>query len=229
MIEVAAGNQHFVALKSDGTVWTWGSNSNGQLGNNTTTNNPTPIQVTSLSGSFIAVGAGTNFSVALRNDGTVWAWGYNADGELGNASTTQSLIPVQVSSLGSDVIVAISSGGGNTFALQNNGTLWTWGLNANGQLGNGTTTSSSSAVQVTGITTSTAGITGLGSGSSALHSLALVGNSAIYGWGDNASGDLGNGSTTQQTSPVLSSAVSSSPPLVAPTITLTEPDGAVQF
>jgi alpha-tubulin suppressor-like RCC1 family protein len=227
MIQVAAGNQHVVALQSNGTVWTWGSNSNGQLGNNSTTNSSTPVQVTALSGTFIAVGAGVNFSVALRSDGTVWAWGANPDGELGNSTTTQSLTPVQVTGLNG--IIAISSGGKNTFALQNNGNLWTWGLNGNGQLGNGTTTSSSTALQVTGLTTTTAGVTGLGTGSSALHSLALIGNSAIYGWGDNTNGDLGDGTTTQRTSPTLASTVSNSPPVVAPTITLTEPGGATQF
>jgi alpha-tubulin suppressor-like RCC1 family protein len=93
-IGIAAGYDHAVAMKTDGTVWTWGSNSNGQLGNGTTTGSVTPVQVSGMSG-VAAVAAGEKDTVTLKIDSTVWAWGYNLYGQLGNNSTTDSSIPVQ--------------------------------------------------------------------------------------------------------------------------------------
>jgi hypothetical protein len=87
-----------VALKSDGMVWSWGDNSRGQLGDDTTTDRPTPIQVSGLSG-VTAVAAGNHHTVALKSDGTVWAWGENSKGQLGDDTTTQRLTPVHVSGL----------------------------------------------------------------------------------------------------------------------------------
>ena len=91
---VAAGNEHSLALKSDGTVWAWGSNSNGQLGDNSTTDHAVPVQVSGLT-NVTAIAAGVNFSLALKSDGTVWAWGYNGSGQLGDSSTTDRWTPVQ--------------------------------------------------------------------------------------------------------------------------------------
>ena len=96
--QIAAGGLHTVALKSDGTVWAWGYNGYGQLGDGTTTNRLTPVQVSSLSG-VTAIAAGVYHTLALKSDGTVWAWGYNGDGRLGDGTTTNRTTPVQVSSL----------------------------------------------------------------------------------------------------------------------------------
>ena len=89
---------HTVYLKNDGTVWAWGNNGNGQLGDGSTTQSTTPVQVSGLSG-VIAIAAGGTHTVALKDDGTVWAWGNNSNGQLGDGSTTQSTTPVQVSGL----------------------------------------------------------------------------------------------------------------------------------
>jgi Regulator of chromosome condensation (RCC1) repeat/Carboxypeptidase regulatory-like domain len=133
-----AASNFTVFLKGDGTVWAWGSNSNGQLGNGTTTDSSTPVQVSGLSG-VTAVAAGSAHAIALKGDGTVWAWGSNSNGQLGNGTTTDSSTPVQVSGLSG--VTAVAAGSAYTIALKGDGTVWAWGSNSNGQLGNGTTDS----------------------------------------------------------------------------------------
>ncbi len=98
---------HTVHLKSNGTVWVWGNNTNGQLGNGTTTNSAVPIQLSGLS-DVKTLAAGNDFTVSLRNDGTVWAWGNNTNGQLGNGTTTQSSTPLQVNGLTG--VTAIAAG-----------------------------------------------------------------------------------------------------------------------
>src|SRR3989337_940501 len=92
--QISAGWNHTIALKSDETVWTWGNNDDGKLGNGTNTSSNTPIQVSGLSGTFAAIACGGWHSAVLKSDGTVWTWGYNDDGQLGNGGTTTSYIPV---------------------------------------------------------------------------------------------------------------------------------------
>jgi alpha-tubulin suppressor-like RCC1 family protein len=107
VIAISAGSDHTVALKNDGTVWTWGYNGSGQLGNGAALDespNPTPTQVPGLSG-ITAIAAGTYHSLALKNDGTVWGWGYNGHGQLGNNTITDSSVPVQVQGLLGPVVV----------------------------------------------------------------------------------------------------------------------------
>ncbi|GFO65029.1 carboxypeptidase regulatory-like domain-containing protein [Geomonas paludis] len=129
---IAAGSStHNVILKTDGTVWTWGTNEYGQLGNGTVEDNYLPIQVQGLSG-VKAVQAGGWFSVALKNDGTVWTWGINGSGQLGSGNTTNSTRPVQVQGLTG--VTAIASGNSYTLARKSDGTAWGWGDNFMGQL-----------------------------------------------------------------------------------------------
>jgi alpha-tubulin suppressor-like RCC1 family protein len=189
-----ATSNHTVYVKNNGTVWTWGSNSNGQLGNGTTgTDSSTPAQVSNLTG-IIAIAAGFAHTVALKNDGTVLAWGSNSNGQLGNGTTTDSSTPVQVSNLTG--ITAIAAGFAHTVALKNDGTVWAWGSNSNGQLGNGTMgtgTDSSTPVQVIGL----AGMIAVAAGQS--HSVALrnivglINDGTVWAWGSNSNGQLGNG------------------------------------
>jgi alpha-tubulin suppressor-like RCC1 family protein len=94
IVSVAAGADHTVVLKNDGTVWTWGNNSNGQLGDGTTIQSDAPVQAGGISG-ITAVAAGNQYTAALKVDNTVWAWGNNSYGQLGNGATTGSLTPVQ--------------------------------------------------------------------------------------------------------------------------------------
>ena len=133
MPQLAAGSNHTVALRNDGTVWTWGDNSFGQLGNGDTSSSSTPVQVTALSGmTFTAVAAGSHHTVALRNDGTVWAWGNNDCGQLGNSDTSSSSTPIQVAALSGMTITTVAAGSRHTVALRKDGTVWSWGYNGTG-------------------------------------------------------------------------------------------------
>jgi hypothetical protein len=154
-------------LKNDGTVWAWGYNGDGELGNGTNTDSNVPVPVSGLSG-ITAIAGGGYHSLALKNDWTVWAWGYNEYGQLGNGTNTDSNVPVPVSGLSG--ITAIAGGEYHSLALKNDWTVWTWGWNGYGQLGNGTNTDSNVPVQVSGLT----GIMAIAGGGS--HSLAIYPN-----------------------------------------------------
>jgi len=147
---------HVLALKKDGTVWAWGLNNAGQLGDGTTTNRATPVQVANLN-QVVAIAAGGmgwyrspmgGHSLALKADGTVWAWGLNNAGQLGDGTTTNRATPVQVSSL-TDVVL-IGAGAFHSVAVKKDGTVWAWGGNVYGELGDGTTTGRPTPVQMVG-------------------------------------------------------------------------------
>jgi alpha-tubulin suppressor-like RCC1 family protein len=194
MTAIAAGYAHSLALREDGTVWAWGSNFAGALGNGSTAAfSPSPVQVAGLSG-VRAVAGGLGYSLALREDGTVWAWGDNQFGQLGTGSSADSsLTPVQVAGLSG--VRAIAGGYSHGLALREDGTVWAWGRNVNGELGNGTTTDSLTPVQVVGLS----GVTAI---SGSYHSLALRSDGSVWAWGDNQLGQLGNGTTTDSLTPV---------------------------
>ena len=203
-VVIAAGNNHNLAILSDGSAWAWGWNGYGQLGNNTTVDSSVPVKITTLTSSpgaaVVAVSGGYAHSLALKSDGTVWAWGYNGSGQLGNNTTTNSSIPIQVAGLSQ--ITAIAAGSNHSLALDSSGNVWAWGYNAFGQLGNNTTVDSSIPVQVenpTG-TTTLSNIVAISAGS--LHSLALDGNGNVWAWGYNSSGQLGNATTVNSSLPV---------------------------
>jgi len=191
MPTVLAGEGHTVALRSDGTVWSWGDNGYGQLGRGTVDKgSPIPTQVGNLS-DIVAIAAegGASFlktghTVALKSDGTVWTWGNNENGQLGLGTTDKgSSVPVQVPGL-SDV-VAIAAGSLHTLALKSNGTVWAWGYNYYGQLGNGTKGSSSVPVQVTGLNAVTS------ISAQYLQSVAVRSDGTVWTWGSNFFGYLG--------------------------------------
>ena len=181
IISVSAGSSHTVALKSDGTVWRWGS---GTL---------TPVQVSGLTG-VIAVSAGGDHTVALKSDGTVWAWGSNSFGELGDGTTTNRSTPVQVSGLTG--IVAVSSGSSYTVAVKSDGTVWAWGYNGYGALGDGTTTNRLTPVLVSGLTSVVA------FSASSFNTTALRSDGTVWAWGRNNMGQIGDGTTTNRLTPV---------------------------
>jgi len=188
LVDIAAGAVHDLALKSDGTVWAWGSNSFGQLGNNTSginTKSPIPVQVSGLSG-VVDVAAGRLHSLAVKSDGTVWAWGRNSSGQLGNTTITSlSSVPVQVSGLNG--VISVGAGSLHSLAVKSDGTVWAWGSNSSGELGNNTVINSLIPVQVSGLT----GITAVSAGEA--HSLAVKSDGTVWAWGSNGSGRLGNG------------------------------------
>ena len=199
---IAAGgafNHHSLALKSDGTVWAWGANSAGQLGNGSFTGSNTPVQTSGISG-VTAIAGGVSHSLALKSDGTVWAWGYNGGGELGNGTYTDNNTPVEVNGLSG--VTAIAGGGFHGLALKSDGTVWAWGYNVSGQLGNGTNTTSNTPVQVSGLS----GVAAIAGGG--IHSLALNSDGTGWAWGYNLDGELGNGTYTDSNTPVEVSGLS---------------------
>lgn len=205
IIAITAGRAHTVVLDSAGRVWAWGLNINGQLGDgqggdlgdysaipqliNFTVADPVNI---------VALVAGSNHTVALDNQGTIWTWGDNWSGQLGNATKIRELRPVRLDLPNLPQFVAITAGASHTAALDSEGKVWTWGLNAHGQLGDGqggTLNAYSDTPQrlnLTGITAITAGRD---------YTIVLDSEGAIWTWGDNWSGQLGDGTMVRQLTP----------------------------
>jgi alpha-tubulin suppressor-like RCC1 family protein len=191
---VSGGNSSTHFLLSDSTVWNCGSNFNGQLGDGTTTDTPIPVQASGLTNVIAVAGSsGGAHTLFLKGDGTVWACGANWYGQLGNGTTTDSHIPVQVPISG---IIAVSASVGHTLFLKSDGTVWACGHNYVGELGDGTTTDRHTPVQCSGLT----GITAIAAGG--YHSLFLKSNGTVMACGGNGSGHLGIGSYTTQLLPV---------------------------
>ena len=197
-VKVSASN-HTLSLKSDSTIWAWGSNSSGQLGIGTTTDSSTAVQVSQASGLSYAtsVSAGLEFSMAVDNSGNIWAWGSNTFGQIGDGTTIDRWTPVQVSQAGGLTgVTAVSAGYTHAVALRNDGTVWTWGDNSSGQLGNGTTTGRATPIQVNGLSSVIAIAAGYD------HTIVLKKDGTIWTWGGNSYGQLGNGSHTASYTPI---------------------------
>jgi len=194
VVAVAASGGSSYALKSDGTVWAWGDNTYGQLGDGTTVERDTPVLVSGLSG-ITAIAAGGGHSMALNSGGAVWAWGDNGKGQLGDGTTTDRHSPVPLSGFGG-VVTAIACGYAHSVALKSDGTVITWGANGAGQLGDGTATDRLSPVQAAGLS----GVTAVSAGHD--HTAALKSDGKVMAWGANGSGQLGDGTTTGRGAPV---------------------------
>ncbi|WP_233582418.1 RCC1 domain-containing protein [Corallococcus sp. CA053C] len=195
---VAAGYSHSLVVRPDGTVWAAGNNSGGRLGNGSTVNSTTPVQVSGVSG-IVAVSTAYSHSLALRSDGTVWAWGDNTSGQLGDGTTVQRLTAVQVSGLSG--VVAVAAGGSFSVALRDDGTLRTWGNNSHGQLGDGSTTNR----LLPGPVSNLGGVTSISAGGS--HVLALRSDGVLWSWGGNDSGQQGDGTSSDRLTPLQVSGV----------------------
>ena len=198
---VAAGGSHGLALKSDGSaVHAWGKNSNGQLGDATTTQRTSPITVGGLSSYTItAIDAGQNHSLALTSTGNIYAWGLNDKGQLGDGTTTQRMSPVQVSEPESITFVAIAAGVDHNLAVDSQGRAWSWswGYNNYGNLGDGTfTTPRTSPVRVTQNGAQSTGMTKvLSVGASAYTSYVVRADGSLWGFGYNFYSQLADGTT----------------------------------
>ena len=194
IVAIASGGASFnMALKSDGTVYAWGYGGNGELGNNGKANSNLPVQVlgplgTGYLSNILAIAAGNDQCLALKSNGTVWAWGDDGEGQDGDNSpgTSANLVPVQVSGLTG--ITAVAGGDDNSMALKSDGTVWTWGDNSFGELGNGSITPGISYVPVQA--TSLSGVF-ISIASFWRHNMALKSNGTVWAWGDNSGGGLG--------------------------------------
>jgi hypothetical protein len=160
--------------------------------------NPNPVRVASLD-NVNAVAAGMRFSLALRNDGTVRAWGENEWGQLGDGTTSNRDVPARVPGLND--VIAIAAGHYHSLALKSDGTVWAWGDNKSGELGDGTTTHSSTPVRVKGLS----GILAIAAGEA--HSLALKSDGTVWAWGNNESGQAGDGTQNSPDSPAVTTPV----------------------
>ena len=189
--QIEAGLYHSISLKSN-TLWAWGDNRYGQLGDGTTTNRWSPVQI-GTDTNWISIAAGWMHTIALKSDGTIWAWGRNEYGQLGDGTTTNRSWPVQIGT--DNYWVSIAAGGEHTIALKSDGTLWAWGFNGYGQLGNGTE-NKWSPVQV-GMDTNWISIAG-----GWCHTIALKSDGTLWAWGRNEYGQLGDGTTTNRWWPV---------------------------
>ena len=205
------GHSAAIFSNNTGSIKSWGYNAFGQLGNNTTTNSAVPVNVVSLTNSnppttanltgITAVSVGGDHTLALKNDGTVYGWGFNAFGQTGN-NLVENGDPVarQVQTAGPTGapltnVTRVAAGGNHSLALIN-GVVWAWGFNGNGQLGNGTTTTSQTPLPVPALS----GVTAIAAGGS--HSLALDASGAVWAWGYNGFGQLGNNTITDSNVPV---------------------------
>jgi uncharacterized repeat protein (TIGR02543 family) len=204
------GGEHSSALSSAGRVFTWGSNGNGQLGNNTTTTSYVPIEITNqfvLSGDdkIIQISMGVNHSSALSSAGRVFTWGYNIYGQLGNETISTSLVPIEITNRfglsDDDQIIQLSMGAYHSSALSSIGKVFTWGRNNYGQLGNDTISTSPVPIEITnrfGLSDDNK-IIQLSMGVE--HSAALSSAGKVFTWGRNNTGQLGNGTTTDSLVP----------------------------
>lgn len=193
---IEPGTGHTIARKTDNTIWTWGLNNSGQLGlGDTTTNRATPTRVVT-SKDWSAVAAGIGHTLACKTNGTLWAWGDNGYGQLGDGTVIDRTTPRQInSSTGWSMLAA---GASHTMALKNNGTLWAWGYNFSGQLGlgdSGPGSDRADPIQVgAGVDWSI-----LAAGNS--HTVACKTTGTLWSWGLNTYGQLGLGDTITRTAP----------------------------
>jgi alpha-tubulin suppressor-like RCC1 family protein len=186
--KVATGMDYALALKADGSVWAWGANDAGQLGVGSTTASIVPLQVGIPSSSVITEIAARNHSMALQNNGSIWAWGKNEVGQLGDDTTTNRTTPVQVVDIADARAVAVA--GTWSLALRNDGSVWSWGDNDSGQLLDKTKTQRHYPVKTQGLTD----VVALTTGPAFVAVVKFEGN--VLAWGSNPSGQLGDGSAT---------------------------------
>ena len=190
---IAVGGNHTAAITASGKVWTWGGNDDGELGDGTLSPRKYPVEVPGLSG-VTAIAAGNSNTLAVGPGGTVWGWGWNAYGQLGDGTTVaRRLKPVQA--IGLNGITQVAVGNAHALALGSNGTVYSWGYNGDGRLGDGTWTSHITPQPVPGLT----GIVDIAAGD--YHSMAVDAGGTAYVWGSNFYGQQGDGTFNDRSTP----------------------------
>lgn len=201
--DIACGYDSAAGIKSDGTLWTWGRNNKGQLGNNSDIPRSSPIQTVAggsnwklVSGAMNGYGFG-----AIKSDGTLWMWGYNNQGQIGNSSTNAFGVssPTQTSAAGANW-KSVALGYDHTVGIKTDGTIWLWGNNEYGKLGYGSGSVSSPTQTVGTATTWKSAACGW------RHTAAIKTDGTLWTWGFNTAGQLGDGTSTTRYSPVQTSA-----------------------
>jgi len=188
---VAGGGDSSLAVRSDGVLFAWGANVNGQLGIGNTTRQLLPAVISGLTGA-IRIGMGSLHALATDGSQQTWSWGSNGNGRLGDGTTSSHSIPAQANAT---TVVALAGGYSHTLALESDGTLLSWGANGSGQLGDGTTTDRWSPVTVSSLSN----VTTMAGGN--VFSLAVTSNGTAWSWGTNTNGQLGTGNTTSRSTP----------------------------
>jgi uncharacterized repeat protein (TIGR02543 family) len=202
VVSVWGGARNALVLKSDGSVWQWGLNAHGQLGDGTTTDASVPMRVLGPDGmgylsGIVDIMGGEQHNFALKSDGTVWAWGKNLEDQLGDGNATDSDVPVQVSGLSS--IVKLGGRGYHSLAVKSDGTVWAWGWDRYGALGIGIADSNYDypvPVQVEGLSNPIMVSSGF------CFSVALLQDHTLVAWGSNEEGQLGDGTNIDRYTPV---------------------------
>jgi len=194
--QVATGRFHTAAIKTDGTLWNWGNNGNGQLGDNTTVSKSSPVQTITFGTNWMQVSVGYHYTTAIKADGTLWTWGWNANANFGDNTLVSKSSPVQTITGGTNW-KQVSGGRGHTAAIKTDGTLWCWGYNGFGALGDNTNTNRSSPVQTITYATNWKSVA-----CGEYHTAAIKTDGTLWAWGRNESGQLGGNTTTDRTSPV---------------------------
>jgi alpha-tubulin suppressor-like RCC1 family protein len=202
--KVSCGAYHTAAIKTDGTLWTWGYNNEGQLGDNTTTSKSSPVQTVAGGKNWKEVSAGLTTTAAIKTDGTLWLWGRNIVGNLGDNTITAKSSPVQTIAGGTNW-KQVACGVDSVAAIKTDGTLWLWGGNIDGQLGDGTVLSRSSPVQTIAGGTNWKQVACGFTTAVENHTAAIKTDGTLWLWGGNSEGQLGDGTTTNRSSPVQTS------------------------
>jgi alpha-tubulin suppressor-like RCC1 family protein len=197
--KVSVGYYHTAAIKIDNTLWVWGDNSVGQLGKDNLTNFSSPVQTLAAASTWKDVACGDYHNLALKTDGTLWAWGQNSSGQLGDDSITKRSSPVQTKAGGS-IWKQASCGDGHSAAIKLDGTLWMWGLNDVGQLGTNDLVNKTSPVETVSSGTNWKQVACGGKSTAAIKT-----DGSLWTWGDASNGKLGDNSITNKSSPVQTS------------------------
>lgn len=194
--QVSAGDNHSLGVGINGVAWSWGFNSLGRLGDGTTVSKSSPVSVVGGFTDWCQLSAGSAHSLGVRTNGTAWAWGLGSFGRLGDYSTICRSSPVSVIGGFTDWC-QVSAGSTHSLGIRTNGTAWAWGAATNGILGDGTTTSKSSPVEVLGGFTDWCQVS-----AGRVHSLGVRTNGTAWAWGCAGNGILGDNTTVSKSSPV---------------------------